>query len=100
MGSNHCMSDAIKDTKERLFFELVVNSLIRLYSYISTVDKHVSLSERKRLLLVYYKRMLDNPKYKLIRQDMRGFIHGCRSKSFDMEAALLKLYFSSHPCAY
>ncbi|OOE33074.1 hypothetical protein BZG05_11785 [Salinivibrio kushneri] len=99
MDGNRCMSDAINDTKERLFFELVVNSLIRLYSYIDNVDKYVSLQERKRLLLVYYKRMLDNPKYKPIRQDMRGFIHGCRSKSFDMEAALLKLYVSSHPCA-
>lgn len=81
--------------KEALVYDLVSNGLLCLYLAMSDITSYVPAHKRREILTVYYKRMLNEPKYRNVRQDVRGFLKACRHPHRNVDEVLLELYQSA-----
>ncbi|OXX19869.1 hypothetical protein B9J88_15600 [Vibrio sp. V05_P4A8T149] len=81
--------------KEVLVYDLVSNGLLCLYLTMSNISVYVPAHKRREILTAYYKRMLNEPKYGSVRQDVRGFLKACRHPHRNIDEVLFELYQSA-----
>ncbi|PFG58051.1 hypothetical protein ATG66_0575 [Vibrio sp. ES.051] len=76
--------------KEALVYDLAPNGLLCLYLAVSDTSSYVPAHKRREILTAYYKRMLNEARYRSVRQDVRCFLKACRHPHRNIDEVLFE----------
>lgn len=79
-------------SSERALYNLICHSLLALLMSASLTQGRVTEAQRRKVLVKFYKRALNNPNYKTVRQDIRRLLAASRSERVDVYAILNQLH--------
>ena len=63
-----------QDKKDRMFYELLQNSLLHLYQFVSETSRFVPNEKRNKILTSYFKEQMDNKELKPIKPLLRVMV--------------------------
>ncbi|UPQ89181.1 DUF2913 family protein [Vibrio sinaloensis] len=78
-------------TSEQALYDLICHSLLALLMSATLTQGRVTESQRRQVLVKFYKRALTNPNYKSVRQDIRKLLAASRDERVDVYAILKQL---------